>query len=332
MSIGLIILIAVLITAAFVLAAVVFDLPVPGLRSPGESKMQSQMKTVVSAQRDTTSRRNRDPDAPKVSVLESIAEEPEVKLASDGNLSLRKRLKYARWTKVTPLIFRLMSVGVSIIAFCLATLVFDVFLQVICLLFGPMLMGWLLNRAITKRIAAFDADYPQFLLSLVGLIKTGMNPMGAIEAAAVGLDDSSLVRAEAEMMLERLRLGVPEEKSIGSFGEDILHEEIELFVQALILSRRVGGNLSDTLERLARQVRRRQYFKKMAISAVGMQRGSIWFIIAVLAAMLIFLKFSFPEMIDAAFNDESSWTIMQGGIVVILVGMWWVRQVTKIKV
>ena len=99
-----------------------------------------------------------------------------------------------------------------------------------------------------------------------------MNSLTALQAASEGLDPESLVRQEVELMLERLRMGVPEDQSIGSFGEDIFHEEIELFVQALLLSRRVGGNLSDTLERLAKQVRKRQYFRESASAAFGQQR------------------------------------------------------------
>jgi tight adherence protein B len=189
-----------------------------------------------------------------------------------------------------------------------------------------------LNRSIEKRFKAFDADYPQMLLSLVGLLKTGMNPMGALEAASKGLDDGSLVRQEIELMIERLRFGVSEDKSIGSFGEDIFHPEIELFVQALLLSRRVGGTLSDTLDRLAKQVRKRQYFRSAANAAVGLQRGSIWFILGILVSLEVYLYIVYPESITGAINDEFGWQVWQGSIVVILLGLYWVRQVTKIRV
>jgi tight adherence protein B len=170
------------------------------------------------------------------------------------------------------------------------------------------------------------------LSSLTGLLKTGMNPIQALDAAAKGLEEGSLCKAEVELMIERLRFGVSEDKSIGAFGEDIYHPEIELFVQALLLSRRVGGNLSDTLERLARQVRKRQYFRSSARASISMQKGSIWFIIAVLVFMEVYIYIMYPEAIVDSINDPMGWQVWQGAILVVLLGIFWIRQVTKIRI
>jgi tight adherence protein B len=182
------------------------------------------------------------------------------------------------------------------------------------------------------RFKKFDKDYPQFILSLVGMLKTGLNPIQGLEAAASNLEERSLVRVEVELMLERLRLGVSEERSIGSFGEDINHPEIELFVQALLLSRRVGGNLSETLDRLARQVRKRQYFRQSAVGAVGLQRGSIWFILAILSALQGYLYVAWPESVIITWTDPVARRYAQMGLAAIIIGVFWVRRVTKIKV
>jgi tight adherence protein B len=221
---------------------------------------------------------------------------------------------------------------VSLIAFLVTRLYFDTMLQVVSLFAGPLLLNWLLNRRINKRFMKFDSDFPQFLLSFVGMIKTGLNVTQALQAAASGLEEGSLVKREVDLMLERLRMGVSEERSIGSFGEDIYHPEIELFVQALLLSKRVGGNLSDTLDRLARQVRRRQYFRQSANAAVGQQRGSIWFILGVLAALELYLYFTWPQCVVLTWTHPTGRMVGQGGVCAILLGIFWVRQVTKLKV
>jgi tight adherence protein B len=164
------------------------------------------------------------------------------------------------------------------------------------------------------------------------MLKTGLNPIQALEACALNLEPGSLVRQEVELMLERLRLGVSEERSIGSFGEDINHAEIELFVQSLLLSRRVGGNLSETIDRLARQVRKRQFFRASAQAAVGLQRGSILFILGILTSLEAYLYVAWPECVIVTWTDPTAATVAQGGLAVILLGMYWVMQVTKIRV
>ena len=153
-----------------------------------------------------------------------------------------------------------------------------------------------------------------------------------LEAAAKGLDSDSLVRHEAELLVERLRLGLTEEQAISSFGEDVNHPELELFVQSLLLSRRVGGTLSTTLERLAKQVRKRQQFRSQAVSAVGMERGSIYAIAGIMTLLMIYLGFSQPDLVIPAFTDPLGSMIFQGGLFLIIVGFLWSRVVTNIKV
>lgn len=295
------------------------------------SAKDSSMKNIMSAQRDSgykdTNKEKR------TGTMLDIAANTAVKKKSrgDSGLTVAKKLRYAQW-KMTPTVFHVCQAVISIAVFLLVGRYFSPVIQVVMLVTGPLVMGFLVDRAINKRFEAFDQDYAPFLLSLVGLIKTGMNPISAIEAAAGGLEHGSLLRLECELMLERMRFGVPEESSIGSFAEDILHPEVELFVQALLLSKRVGGTLSDTLDRLSRQIRKRQYFRKQAIAAVGMQKGSIWFIIAIMVALMLYLYIIYPASIVYAIKHPTGWLVYQFGGSVVGLGIYWVKQVTKMRV
>lgn len=300
-----------------------------GLQVPGITggSARSQLSRMVEAQRGGSKQAMARMDQ---SVYDT-AKEAHVENVKTSVLTLEKKLRYAQW-KLPPLGFRLLEIGISLVVAFIVSIKFNVVMVGIALLSGPLFMRWLLTLFIERRFKAFDSDYPAFLMNLVSLLRTGMNTMGGMEAAAKALEEDSLVREEIILMIERLKFGVSEEKSIGSFAEDIYHEEIELFVQALLLSRRVGGNLSDTLDRLAKQVRKRQYFRASAKAAVGLQRGSIVFILCIMAAMEVYLYFVYPAAILEAIKDPIGWQVWQFGITVILLGMFWVRQVTKIRV
>lgn len=327
MEVGVIVAIGLLFVLAFVAGAYVLNIPIfPG--SGGSAGSKAQIRNIVTSQRETSRELRSGTGAAD---LLKTADEASVHKTVDSKLTLQKKLKYAQ-LRFPPLFFRLCEVLISVVAAMLVSLHFNKLLTAIALMTGPVFMGWLVNFFMGKRFKRFDRDYPAFLLSLVSLLKTGMNVMPALQTAAKGLEEESLVREEVQLMSERLRFGVPEDKSIGSFGEDIYHPEIELFVQALLLSRRVGGNLSDTLDRLAKQVRKRQYFRQSAVAAIGMQRGSIWIIILIMVGMLGYLYLIYPEAILAAWNDEGGWTVWQVGMVFILLGVYWIRQVTKFKV
>lgn len=315
------------IAALCLLVLLVMRLPVTG-RAVSPTAVRQQMRALVEAQRDEFGLAKK--DGP--SIAETAAQELAVERVSDTQLTIRKKLKFAQLSNVPPYAFSLAQIFMSIALFLIVRQFFDSVLQMIALLSGPLVLNWLINLRIDKRFKQFDADFPQFLLSFVGMLKTGLNPIQALQAAANGLEDTSLVRLEVDVMLERLRMGVSEERSIGSFGEDIYHPEIELFVQALILSRRVGGNLSDTIDRLAKQVRRRQFFRQSAQAAVGMQRGSIWFILGVLGGMELYMYFIFPEAVVKPWIHPKGRTVCQAGLTAIILGIFWVRQVTKLRV
>jgi Flp pilus assembly protein TadB len=323
MNVGILITVLIFFLVGFAIFLVISN------RSGG---VQSQTSKLMQGQRNTGSARSEGSEKKRgIKVLEERKDQGPSS-ASSNVLTLEKRLRYGR-LNVPVFVVHLCTIIVSLIGFSLAVLLDGNFiLKSMGLSFGPLTTGWYINRRIQKRQDKFDADYPTFLMQITSLLKTGMNTMSAIEEAAHSLEDSSLVREEVLLMLERLRYGVSEEKSIGAFGEDVMHSEIELFIQAVILSRRLGGNLSDTLERLSKSVRKRQTYRQQARGAVGMQRGSIYFILCIMVFLETYIWWIFPEGVVPALYDPIGWLVWQGGLAIIYAGVYWVNQVTKIKV
>lgn len=253
------------------------------------------------------------------------------KNSNSSRIDLEKKLRYAKWP-ITAVQFRTFQGFSGIIAAAAVYNIATIYIVIMAFVMVPLLIGGILDRAINKRFEAFDKDYPVLLLSYVSLLKTGMSAIQGLEAAAKGLDDDSLVREEVELLIERLRLGMTEEQAIGAFGEDIAHPELELFVQSLILSKRVGGTLSTTLERLAKQVRKRQQFRKQAVAAVGMERSSLHMIAVVMGLLMIYLTYTAPQLVFPAFKHPLGKKVFQFGIMTIVFGFYWSKKVTEIKI
>jgi tight adherence protein B len=246
--------------------------------------------------------------------------------------SLEARLRYAELAWIPLTVVSLVQIIISLTAAFFAYLHLKPALQLFALFSGPLIVNWLINRRIAKRVASFDRDFAQFLLSVVAMLKTGLNPIQAIETAAKNLEEGSIVREEVEIMLERVRLGVSEDRSIGAFGENIDQPEIELFVQALLLSRRVGGSLADTLDRISKQVRKRQQFKRAASGAVSMQRGSIWAIIVVISLVELYMFIFTPEMVVGAWTDPRLAGFAQGALVIVAAALLLIKRITSIRI
>jgi tight adherence protein B len=243
---------------------------------------------------------------------------------------LARKLQYAGWS-ISPALFRALSFGLGV-ALALGTLPYlDFFMAPFVAFAGPCLMNVLLRRSIERRTRRFSDDYPQLLMMAVALLKTGLPPTSALEAAARGLEGHSLVRSEVFAMLERMRMGLPEEKSIGVFGESISHPEIELFVQSLLLGLRVGGSLTDSLERLSTQARRREYFKRSAVASVAQQRGSMVAITLIMLALSSFLAVCAPAMASGLYRHPLGFKVIEVAAIVLLCAVGWLQQITRIR-
>jgi len=299
----------------------------------GSGKMHHKISQMVASQRDTTGFRRPgvEGERPRLNEMRDSELNQQKARFSCATITLEKRLRYADW-KIEPKIFRLAQIAIGVVSALIMSQLLNTAWVIASMFFGYLLMGGILNYKIQKRFKKFDGDFAPFLLSLVGLLKTGMTPLQAIDAATVGLDEDSLVKHEARLMVERLRLGVSEDKSVGAFAEGVSHAEIELFVQALLLSRRVGGTLSDTLERLSKQVRKRQYFRNSAQAAVSMQRGSVWAILGILVALEGYIYWTYPVLVTKGLEWDVGWQIWQIAILLICLGIFWLQQVTKIRV
>lgn len=303
--------------------------------SVSHTKVSENLRSLVSAQREEAA--SLDPNKTnsyKQSLALAAAEEAEAdedERTAGNVVTLEKKLMYANWP-ISKMQFRAIQIVATIVLFSIVMPFFGYAIWALVLLLTPLMVGSVLDFCVKKRFTQFDEDYPVMLLSYVGLLKTGMTPITGLEAAGKGLEEGSLVKSEIEILIERLRVGMSEDQAINAFGEDVPHPELELFVQSLILSRRVGGTLSVTLERLAKQVRKRQQFRQQAVAAVGMERSSLWAIAAIMFTLLLYLFFTSPELIVPAFSHPLGRKVFEGGVFFIIVGMYWSRRVTDIRV
>lgn len=329
----LIILLVVLMGAVGVVVVYLTVGDPKGGTSPQRSMAVSEsLRSLVTAQRNQSEGERSTAARQNLALAAAAESETRRKRVSGSRMTLEKRLRYGQWV-ISPVQFRAIQLSLALAGLALG-LFYSWTMALTALSTGMpwILFDGLLERSIKKRFKAFDDDYPVFLMQYVSLLKTGMGTIGGLEAASKGLDPESMVRIEIELLIERLKLGLTEEQAISAFGEDVAHPELELFVQGLLLSRRVGGTLSTTLERLAKQVRKRQQFRQQAIAAVGMERGSVYAVSVIMALLMFYILWVQPDLIIPAFSHPSGIKAIQFGIVGIVFGWYWSAVVTNVKV
>ena len=263
-------------------------------------------------------------------------------LASQGNqieattkdiyrATLLQKIYFAEWT-ITPGQYKAIKYSVTAILTVGATFLLEIPLIICVFLLTPKFIDAILARAINKKFLNFDRDFPDFLMTIVSRLKSGMNILQAMQSATTELPSDSILKREMSLLNERIKLGYSEEKAIGSFAENVPHPEIELFTQVVILNKRVGGNFAATLERLAKQIRKRQDFRRKAVSSVAEQKGGGVFIFLIMTGLMFMVSQASPEITEVCFNSKMGRLVSQFGASLSIMGFYLIRVITSIRV
>jgi tight adherence protein B len=120
-----------------------------------------------------------------------------------------------------------------------------------------------------RRFAAFTGQFPGALEMIKSSIHAGHSLNYALEVAVTELPDP--IAGEFRLVLEEIRLGLTPREALENLTKRVPISELRFFMLAVVLTREVGGNLSEVLGSLANTLRERQTLRQKvrALSAQG---------------------------------------------------------------
>lgn len=101
---------------------------------------------------------------------------------------------------------------------------------------------------------------------------------------------------------------------------------------AIRIQREVGGNLADTLRTTAATLREREQLKRhvRALSAEG--RLSAYILIALPIGIFVYSSFTNYAYVSLLWTRTLGWAMLAGGLVAMVIGIFWMRKTVKIEV
>jgi len=186
---------------------------------------------------------------------------------------------------------------------------FAAVLQWPLLLAGPLMLGAALalpaarlryaQRRFQKR---FVDTFPESLDVLVRAVRAGLPVLDAMEAAAGSVSEP--VASEFRRILEGLRIGLDLEEVMQSAGDRIRVNDFRFFAATLVLQRRTGGSLAETLANLAGLIRRRKEIRLKARALSAESRATAYLIAALPFVMMGFMYLLNPVTLSLLFTDS----------------------------
>ena len=181
-----------------------------------------------------------------------------------------------------------------------------------------------------RRLRRLLEQFPDATMLISGSLRAGASVQAAI--AQMVAEVRPPISQEFDLFLREQRLGVGFEEALDNLEERTKSEDFALFVAALKVSRESGGNLAETMERLADTLRKKLTIegKIRALTAQGKLQG--WIVGLLPVALILVLMQMEPEAMGKLLTTWYGWGTLAFIAVMEIVGALIIRKIVNIDV
>ena len=187
-----------------------------------------------------------------------------------------------------------------------------------------------LRRRRKKRIAAFEAQFPDALQFIARAMRAGHAFSVALEMLYKEFPNP--LGGEFRRTFEEQNLGLPMDTALEKLGQRLPLIDVQFFVAAVLLQKRTGGNLAEILDKLANLIRDRFKLRGQirTISAHGRLSSLVLTAIPAVVAFLMYMVH--PEHMQFFVEHEAGQWMAGLAIAFQALGYLIMRQIVKIEV
>jgi tight adherence protein B len=233
--------------------------------------------------------------------------------------------------QTTPGAVLLFSFGAASIA-ALAAVLFVPFLiavPIAALVAGFLPFAWLRwKRGV--RLRKFEEQFPEALDVLSRAVRAGHAFQSALGMAADEL--SWPVGPELKKAFEQQNFGLPLREALGQLAERVPILDVKFFVTAVLIQRDTGGNLAEILDNLSHVVRERFKILRQVRVHTAHGRFTGFVLLGLPPFLAVALTMMNPEHMAPLFREHLGHLMLEGVLVMQVIGYFWIRQVMKIEV
>ncbi len=193
------------------------------------------------------------------------------------------------------------------------------------LLFIPGLIWASLRK---KRFRKFEAQLPDAFIMLSSSLQSGASLNMALET--VTKQSPAPLSQEFGLLVKRMRLGVSLEDGLIELEQRIPLQSFIMASSAIRISREVGGNLVETINTMAKTLRRKKMMegKIDSLTAQGRAQGTFMAMLPIVLAIL--LSFIEPEAMTKLYTTKEGLVVLAIMVIMQVLGFIFIRKVTSI--
>jgi len=191
----------------------------------------------------------------------------------------------------------------------------------------PKLLLWWLRR---RRERKFDQQLVEALTNLGNSLKAGFSLAQALELLAREMDNP--MRQEIGLVVREMQVGVSMQDALQHLCERMPSKDLDLIVTSILISREVGGDLTEIFDNIATTIRERHRIEGRirALSAQGRLQGLV--IVCIPPAMALALSYIAPGLIEPLYTTPVGWALMALVVALMAMGIYTIHRIVSIEV
>lgn len=186
------------------------------------------------------------------------------------------------------------------------------------------------SRQRAKRIIQMEAQLPDAVDMIARALRAGHAFSGAL--GMVGQEMKAPIGPEFRTTFEEINYGVALDEAMTNLAIRVPVADLRYFVIAVLIQRESGGNLAEILDTIGNMVRERlKLFAKIRVlSAEG--RMSAWVLGLLPFATGGMIMVVNPDFMKVLWEDPIGLKMVGGALVMMVLGVLWMRKIIRIRV
>lgn len=204
------------------------------------------------------------------------------------------------------------------------------FFSIVLLVLAGSLPYFYLHYRKDQRLRKFDEQLPDAL----DLIGRGVRAGHALPSALkmVGDEMANPIAEEFRAAFDEVNYGFSMQEALTNLATRVPSTDLQYFVVAVLIQRETGGNLAELLDNISAMIRARQklYGTIRVLSAEG--KLSAWILTLLPIVLALVINLINPAFMQVLWKDETGINMIIGVAILMVLGIFWMRKIIKIRV
>ena len=187
-----------------------------------------------------------------------------------------------------------------------------------------------LSRRRNERLRLFERQIPEALDLMGRAMRAGQAFPTAVKM--VGDEMPEPIGHEFRVLFDETNFGIPQNDALVRLADRVPIADLRYFVIAVMIQRESGGNLAELLDNIAGIVRARLKLlgEVRTLSAEG--KLSAWILGLLPFCVGVVIQVTNPEFTNVLWTDPVGLRLVGGALVMMALGVLWMRSIIRIRV